>query len=584
MWYLEKMKELLSPQDEQLLKEIYAPQIVAVQPEDSRRSICVMPDGELRVYGHENQTQPYRHSSGRPVYISSRDCGLSWKKHLIEGGGVLGAAVRNPRTGGYLTIKTHDYNRGEKGTWAFLSDIGSDDREPKAVKVSDLPYQDVFQPKPMKRPGSWMVSMSRPDNGWNIPAFARSDDDGLTWRVTELKSTPKHEPVWPHVDVRWQNTGAEPIVTELEDGTLVMLARNSTDFFYIYRSHDGGESWTDGEPSRFRGTLTTPYFLELSDGRTILFWNNTQPLPETRHTNVWPPLDSGTVAGLGEDVFTNRDAAHAAITSDFKNWQGFREIALNGIRNEPDFRVRGGWQSSADKSVHQFQALELPFGKVLVAYGQNVSARRMAIFDIGWLYESSRTEDWQQGLINLSTHMFVKSIYGSHLGTGYGGHCAANRTDGALLIPDPDATFGEVLQICRITDPRLLCEKQGAAWNFPAAHKGSLRLRVRIEGAGLHVSLLDRWMNPTDITARLLSPMTFDLTSDTLSTGVWHDVEIIWDTGGMTRVLSDGEPLFGVRCSYRPENGISYLHLQTMAEGYDPKGTLVGRMEMKAIG
>ena len=58
---------------------------------------------------------------------------------------------------------------------------------------------------------------------------------------------------------------------------------------------------------------------------------------------------------------------------------------LNMIRNAPDFRVNGGNLSSADKSVHQFQAIELPGGKILVEYGQHEASRRIVIFDADWL-------------------------------------------------------------------------------------------------------------------------------------------------------------------------------------------------------
>lgn len=62
----------------------------------------------------------------------------------------------------------------------------------------------------------------------------------------------------------------------------------------------------------------------------------------------------------------------------YSSLRAIRELALNGVRNAADFRVKGGSKSSIDKSVHQFQALELSFGKILVSYGQNAIARRPA--------------------------------------------------------------------------------------------------------------------------------------------------------------------------------------------------------------
>ena len=112
--------------------------------------------------------------------------------------------------------------------------------------------------------------------------------------------------------------------------------------------------------------------LRLSDGRILNFWNNTRPLPELDHEKQTPPVAETVKDGTWEDVFTNRDVAHAAISSDKgENWTGVRELYLNGIRNNADFRYVGGVLYSLDKSVHQFQAFELPFNKILVSVGQN---------------------------------------------------------------------------------------------------------------------------------------------------------------------------------------------------------------------
>lgn len=162
---------------------------------------------------------------------------------------------------------------------------------------------------------------------------------------------------------------------------------------------------------------------------------------------------------------------------DGRTWRGFRELALNEIRNAADFRELGnGPLEENDKSIHQTQALELDDGKVLVAYGQGRAARRMAVFDPDWLLETSRREDFRYGLGNLTTHLYVRSLSG---GTrGWSGHCAWNRLPGALLVRDPDTddpplgtarSYREVLQLCRIRDPRLVSDRQGVVWNFPAA-------------------------------------------------------------------------------------------------------------------
>ena len=589
MWYLEKIEANLTESDKRRLDAIYEPVVVAVQPDDSRRGLCVMPDGEIRYYGVTGKKHCWD-TNGRSVYISSYN-GIDWVYHeapegssavvntgAVESGSLaMGAAVRLPWSGRYVTVVA--WRDGERrGTWAELSDVGPGDTEPRLNKICGEVCGDLFQPVILEAEERLLVTTYTTDRDGYHPRVLLSDDDGESWRIVELKPTPKHTVVFPHRGLRWQNNGSEPNLAELPDGRLMLLARTSLDYFFVYYSSDRGESWTDGEPSIFHGTLTTPYLLRLRDGRVVCFWNNSRPLAEPNHELTWPPVGNNVKAGLGEDAFTNRDVNHAAITSDGINWVGFRELALNEIRNASDFRVRGGSVSSADKSIHQFQALELPYGKILVAYGQNLISRRLAIFDVRWLYDRSRSEDFNLGLGNISTQMYVKSLSDCHVGKGFNGHCAWNRTDGALLVPDPDCTGGEALQICRIHDERLVNELQGAVWNFPAAVSGELKMQLRIEGEGVRVRLCDHWINPSDAYAGLYANYEYELDARVLKPGVWHEVStVIADR--IATVTSDGEELFKVRMKNAAPLGISYLHLQTMAERADFKGTLIRRID-----
>ncbi len=226
--------------------------------------------------------------------------------------------------------------------------------------------------------------------------------------------------------------------------------------------------------------------------------------------------------------------------------------------------------------MHQFQAIELPFGKVLVAFGQNQVARKLLVFDPDWLLENHREETFIEGIEQVSTHLYVKSLSGCF---GEKGHCQWNRTNGALLVPNPDMDGTEALQICRAYDPRLYSERQGVAWNFKAAKKGKLSVSLRIEGEGIRLNLCDRWFNPCDETVSWLSAFFFKLTQDMVRPGTWHEIEIPFDTDeGKATVYCDGQRIFGVKMQNAPDYGISYLHLQTDAESADWRGTLIRRM------
>ena len=311
-----------------------------------------------------------------------------------------------------------------------------------------------------------------------------------------------------------------------------------------------------------------------------------------RDLSEYTELGEGERSGQWETVFTNRDALHAAISDDDgKTWKGFREIALNDIRNASDFRELGNDPAQEhDKSVHQTQALELPGGKVLLAYGQNAAARRMVIFDPDWLLETSREEDFRTGLGNISNHLYVRSLSGGW--RGWAGHCAWNRMPGATLVRDPDTdnpppgakrSVREVLQLARVRDPRLVSERQGVAWNFPAARKGTVTVECRRVGAGFRLTLADHWMNPCDEVGPARSPFSIAISVKELPDRAWHALTAAWDEdAGQVTLAVDGKALGRYPLASLPPFGLSYLHLQTLAEEADAEGTYFRRFAAKA--
>ena len=582
--YLEAIKQNLTEEDKEFLLAIYEPTVVAVQPSDANRGLCVTDDGEIRIYGVTGKNEP--DEEGEPVYIASRDGGLSWKQHKVADRRALGPAGHNPETGRYISAYPNEYRRDKKrimaleGSYAELA-RGYDDTDVRYVKLTDEHIHILKKPIYLERYGRWYIlGEKRCDDGEKYAVLFLSDDDGESFREVVLENAPRFEMTPPHASVRWQEDSCEPSLALLQDGRLMILVRTSQDYHYVHYSEDGGDSWTAPAPSRFHGTITMPVLERLSDGRVVLFWCNTQPMPELDKSRVYPPLDADECSGRWEDVFTNRDANHLAITSDGETWRGFRELALNPIRNNADFRSVGG-RDTRDKSVHQAELLELPYNKLLVSYGQNSASRRVVILDLDWLYETERSEDFRHGMQNISTQMYVRSNLGNY--RGFSGHCAYNRTNGALLVPDPDGNFEEALCIRRVEDDALVYKKQGAVWNYPATKQGSVSLRLMRLGAGVRISLLDRWLNPADEYASEYAFVSVD--TDSLPRGVWQDVELRYDTEAMTaELLINGEPRGSIAARCPSENGLSYLHIQTLAETEDTDGTLIKQLKKKDLG
>ncbi|MBN2292513.1 MAG: exo-alpha-sialidase, partial [Pirellulales bacterium] len=364
------------------LRRIYAPQVVGVPPEDACRGLTVMPDGEIRHYG-------FRHNDGavEPIYISSRDCGLSWREVAVKGESAA-AMVRSPWSGDFLTIlskaappTSHSMAAATilesidgEGCFAVRSSQGPEGPFTHSFVASHVEFLPRL-PLPLRHRKRWVQPIQRRTKEVRQPGVLLSDDDGVTWREVLLPSPPPHRAEWPHEGVRWQNYGCEPTVIELLDGKLWMLIRTSQDNHYESFSEDAGESWTKPVPSRFYATNTMPLLFRMSDNRLLAIWNNSTPLPELNHDNQ-PELRAWERAGIGEDFFTNRDVLHAAISADDgRTWRGFRELYRNDRRNDVDFRTSGGSNHCIDKSIHQSQAVELPEGKILLAFGQHPLCR-----------------------------------------------------------------------------------------------------------------------------------------------------------------------------------------------------------------
>jgi len=558
----------LTPSDREQLAGIVEPTVVGVPPAAAVRDMCRCADGEIRFYGWKTVG-----GRKRRVYASSRDEGLSWKTVLADERD-HGAMVRSPWSGEWI-----GFSKGFPKLCLVRSKKGPGDVD--AVET-ELPFEkaEVRQILPLRARRRWIATVSDircSIGGCYNAAAILSDDDGRTWRWVQLPPAdfvPRFAPGdrRPH----WFNNGCEPTVAELADGTLLVAARTSGPHHIFYRSTDGGETWGRAvESDVFWAANTMPYLFRLKDGRLLFIWNNTAMLP-TRDAAEYPELDGGERTGTWESVFTNRDALHCAISEDDgKTWIGFREIILNEIRNTADFRELGNSSAEEiDKSVHQTQALELEGGKVLLACGQNSSARRFVVFDPKWLYETDRADDFRNGFRGLSNHLYVKSLTGGF--RGWGGHCAWERVPGALLVREPETgakTKRQALQLCRIPDTRLVSDRQGIVWNFPASRKGVVLLACRIDGEGFRLSLADHWMNPCDETGPALSPVSRAVTAADLGRARWVKLEVRWDLDTGTATFAyDGIVFAETKTASSPRFGLSYLHLQTLAEGADAKG------------
>lgn len=544
--YIKNIEMKLTDDQKDVLKRIYEPTVVATPLSDSRRDLCILPDGEIRSYGKLYKEKYFCSTLGQTAYLSSKDCGLSWSINYSHG--KMNSCTYMENGGVYITVcdRFNNYNGIETGLYVFRSETGPDDQNPEIIKLSDEGYIDSFLPKQSQYTKRiWFTSQL---NG--NPVFFYSDDLGCTWTKRKIPNPHCFETVFPHKGLRWcYGSGTEPNVIEVSENNMLMIIRTPMDCFYKSCSNDGGDTWSTPEPTDFYGTNTTAYLLKLSDGRIMNFWNNTVPLSQPNLLkNKEFDCSESDINGFSEIAFTNRDVAHAGISEDGgKTFIGYREILLNPIRNNADYRYVGGVKHSADKSVHQFQAFELPYNKIMVSVGQNIVSRRILIFDIDWLYETARKENFLTGLNNVTTHTYLNSVSGSHYHEVGNGHCSWNRISSAFPVRDPEGSFEEVVSVSKHTDERLINNISGVCWNFPLSKCGRVSAKIKIAEKQARFILSDRWYNVCDPYAAFGAPFWFELDSTDTGDG-YVDIDVDFDTlNKLSTVYVNGEFMFKVK-------------------------------------
>ncbi len=531
------------------LDALFEPIIVAVPPCDAYIGLSKMEDGELRHYNYGEQT-----SSHEPCYLSSRDNGFTWREVALPKN-IPYADTRSPLSGEYIRAF-----EGFNSVYVVRTDGGIDGG--RTITKIDTALAIMLKPPVFVDGGQRVIIAAHGTDRKGCFTYV-SCDDGVSWQKSNVINTPPHQKGGAHKGVRWNHGAVEPTVVQIGDGRLWMVMRTAQDCHYQSFSVDGGLTWCEPTPSPFYGTITMPTFFTLGDGRILLFWSNTTPLPE---------MESAT--GVWDDVFTNRSASHVAISEDGgESWIGLRELILDERRNAADF----GSVEGRDKSVHQAQAVEVAPGKILVSVGQNVLNRKMLLFDVEWLYESQRSSDFSDGLDSWSAFRYYKGIVG---------HCGYNRQAPTLLVDHPDGKDAQVLKIGYSPNEALVEDRDGAVWNFPAAKCGEVTLRVMLPEGGQSVDLIinDRWFNPTDIVARDECQYLLPLSRKQLKIkdSSWHEVRLAWQYNQPATIYVDGKRRGTTEIVTTTIHGSSYLHLLG-GETPDAVGELIESVQARAV-
>ena len=205
--------------------------------------------------------------------------------------------------------------------------------------------------------GRWVAPLSQ-HNGPTFEAYTKiacatcwlSDDDGRTWR-------PAADTIAPPGEGDAQVPLQEPGVVELSDGRLMMFMRTNAGCQYVAFSEDGGEHWSDAQPSAIRSPLSPASIKRIPrTGDLLLAWNDNH--------------DPANPARGGD-----RTPFNVAVSSDEgRSWTHQKTIA-----DDP-----AGW--------YCYTAIHFEDDRVLLAHVAGDAERgrlattRITGFDLDWLY------------------------------------------------------------------------------------------------------------------------------------------------------------------------------------------------------
>ena len=182
-------------------------------------------------------------------------------------------------------------------------------------------------------------------------AVLYSDDDGLTWEVSESRvQLPMRGVMEPHVE-------------QTRDGRVLMVMRSQLGALFTSESTDDGVTWSSPQTSGLRAPESCPELVRIpSTGDLLMIWNNS-------------PYDPAFRSHYGK-----RSPLTAAVSKDEgKTWEHVRDIEDDPGRA---FSNPGCRFTREGKAVVNYWTCEyLPDWRM-----QDVIDLRVAIIDTEWFY------------------------------------------------------------------------------------------------------------------------------------------------------------------------------------------------------
>jgi predicted neuraminidase len=225
-------------------------------------------------------------------------------------------------------------------------------------------HAETWSDASMLAPEEGTMVRNRPivllDGGYLLPLYHETGHDTEMVGADSVSLFLRFDPVaksWSKTSpIRSPRGNIQPAVVQLDQRNLIAYCRRGGDYDprtkgYIVRaeSHDGGQTWSEGQDSQFPNPNAAVEFIKLRSGRLLLIYNNSM---------------------------TRRTPLTAAVSSDQdRTWPIRRNICSgeNDFGYPSAFQARDGW-------IH------------LVFTSDRRTVVNHAVFDEDWLLEGAPTK------------------------------------------------------------------------------------------------------------------------------------------------------------------------------------------------
>lgn len=303
----------------------------------------------------------------RLVAQESSDGGLTWGRHRVITETTPGDVnVYSPnliraKDGGILLMFMRQHRPGSLTNHMWKSSDEGRTFAPRAEFVANRDFALCNATVKRLASGRLLVPASPPlpgktaERGPYCAAMLFSDDDGLTWRVSESR-------------VELPMRGAmEPHVEQTADGRVLMVMRNQLGKLYLSESKDDGATWSAPHATELTSPESCPELTRIPGTTDLLMiWNNTFDPRFTSHYGKRSPLT-------------------AAISKDHgKTWRHVRDIETDPHRA---FSNPGCRFTKQGQAIINYWTCEYLTNWAM----QDVIDLRVAVIDKAWFYSPAPT-------------------------------------------------------------------------------------------------------------------------------------------------------------------------------------------------